>query len=392
MMTTRKLNISRRVLLGSGLSAALLSASGIASANVQSGNKVVIIILRGAMDGLGAVPVVGREAGGDALRRFRPDLIDAASTPLGEGFVLHPSLTNVARLIRKGQGRVMHATAGPYRERSHFLAQDLLESGTDKFMSRDGWLNRALQHGPSALQAVAVGSSTPHIVKGPASVASWSPPVLPEASDDTVARLLEMYGSDPQLETALAQSIELSGTAMSENMGRTENKTARGDFKAITEAAARLIKPAGGPDIAVLSLSGWDTHASQANLLGRQLGKLDEALLALETTLGPQLWDKTLVTVVTEFGRTVRQNGTKGTDHGTGAVAFALGGAVRGRGLMGHWPGLSEAKLFENRDLYPANDVRSLFMAGLEQQFGFTRQQLSTHVFPDTAGLPTLRI
>ncbi len=394
-MTTRKLNISRRVLIGSGLSAALLSASGLATANVGGGNKLVVIILRGAMDGLGAVPVIGREAGGDSLRRFRPDLIDAASTPLGEGFALHPALPNVARLIRKGQGRVMHAVAGPYRERSHFLAQDLLESGTPQFMSRDGWLNRALQHGPTALQAVAVGSSTPHIVKGPASVASWSPPILPEASDDTVTRLLELYGSDPRLEKALAQSVELSGTAMSDDMngrrGKSGSRAARGDFTAITEAAGRLIKPAGGPDIAVLSLSGWDTHASQANLLGRQLGKLDEAILALETTLGPQ-WNKTLVTVVTEFGRTVRQNGTRGTDHGTGSVAFVLGGAVRGRGLLGAWPGVSDLKLFENRDLYPANDVRSLFMAALQQQFGFTRQQLSMQVFPETAGLPTLAL
>lgn len=386
-MTKRNLNISRRILLGRGLSAALLSASGVASARTVSGNKMVVIILRGAMDGLGAVPVIGRDAGSEPLARFRPDLIAPGAAPLSEGFALHPSLKNVARLVRKGQGRVMHAAAGPYRERSHFLAQDLLESGTDKFMSRDGWLNRALQYGPSALQAVAVGSSTPHIVKGPASVASWSPPVLPEASDDTVARLLELYGSDPLLETALSQSIQLSGTAM---MGGG-SKAARGDFSAITEAAARLLLPAGGPDIAVLSLSGWDTHASQPNLLGRQLTKLDEALLTLEKTLGAH-WQNTLVTVVTEFGRTVRQNGTKGTDHGTGSAAFALGGAVQGRGLIGDWPGVSERQLFENRDLYPANDIRSLFMAALSQQFGYSRADLSNSVFPQSAGLPIMRL
>ena len=386
-MTKRNLHISRRVLLGSGLSAALVSSSGVASARTVSGNKMVIIILRGAMDGLGAVPVMGSDAGGEALSRFRPDLIDKNAVPFSEGFFLHPSLSNVAHLVRKGQGRIMHAAAGPYRERSHFLAQDLLESGTDKFMSRDGWLNRALQFGPSALQAVAVGSSTPHIVKGPASVASWSPPVLPEANDDTVARLLELYGSDPLLETALAQSVQLSGTAM---MGGG-SKAARGDFSAITEAAARLLLPAGGPDIAVLSLSGWDTHASQPNLLGRQLKKLDDALLTLETTLGVH-WKNTLVTVVTEFGRTVRQNGTKGTDHGTGSAAFVLGGAVRGRGLIGDWPGLSERQLFENRDLYPANDIRSLFMAGLSQQFGYSRADLSRHVFPQSTNLPIMTL
>lgn len=386
-MSARKLDISRRVLLGSGLSAALISASGAASASTANGNKMVVIILRGAMDGLGAVPVIDRDAGGEILARFRPDLIEASSTPIGEGFALHPALSNIARLVHKGQGRIMHAAAGPYRERSHFLAQDLLESGTDKFMSQDGWLNRALQYGPSALQAVAVGSSTPHIVKGSASVASWSPPVLPEANEDTVARLLELYGSDPLLEKALAQSIQLSGTA---NMDGG-SAAARGDFSAITEAAARLLRPAGGPDIAVLSLSGWDTHASQANLLGRQLGRLDEAVLTLETTLGAH-WNKTLVTVVTEFGRTVRQNGTKGTDHGTGSAAFVLGGALRGRGLIGDWPGVSERQLFENRDLYPANDVRAIFMAALRQQFGFSRAILTTQIFPDAAGLALLSL
>ena len=379
-MIKRKLNISRRILLGSGLSAALVGASGAASAKTISGNKLVVIILRGAMDGLAAVPVIGRDAGGEALLRFRPDLIDPAATPLSEGFALHPALPNVARLIRKGEGRVMHAAAGPYRGRSHFKGQDILESGTQTSTSRDGWLNRALQHGPSALQAVAVGSATPHIAKGPASIASWSPPVLPEANDDTVARLLELYGADPILEQALAQSISLSDTAMMKRGG----KAAQGDFKSITGAAARLLSPAGGPDIAVLSLSGWDTHAGQVNLLGRQLAKLDDALLTLEQALGRH-WDKTLVTVVTEFGRTVRQNGT-------GSTAFVFGGAVRGRGLLGSWPGIARHQLFEDRDLYPANDVRAIFMAALSQQFDYSRQDLTAHVFPGTAGLAPLSL
>ena len=379
----RKLDISRRVLLGSGLSAGLLSASGMASAKSASGNKMVVIILRGAMDGLGAVPVIAPDAGGATLARMRPRLIDPAALQLGEGFALHSSLPNVARLIRKGEARIMHAAAGPYRSRSHFLAQDLLESGTNKSASRDGWLNRALQHAPSALQVVAVGSSTPQIVKGPVSVASWSPPVLPETNDDTVARLLELYETEPRLETALAQSIALSDTAMAGQGG----KVASGDFKAIADAAARLILPIGGPDIAVFSLSGWDTHAGQARMLTRQLSKLDAALQTLKTTLGAQ-WSKTLVTVVTEFGRTVRENGTKGTDHGTGSVAFVLGGALRGRGLIGDWPGLETSALYQNRDLFPTNDVRGLFMAGLSQQFGFSRRDLTTHVFPGAAGLP----
>ncbi len=387
-MQKRNLEISRRLLLGSGLSALTLSASGLAQAGNlgqnTSGNKMVVIILRGAMDGLGAVPVTGRNAGGRDLRRFRRDLIEPDATPLFEGFSLHPKLGNIGRYIAKGQGRVLHAVAGPYRERSHFLAQDLLESGTGKFTSRDGWLNRALQYGPSALQAVAIGSSTPHIVKGHASIASWSPPVLPEASDDTVARLLELYGSDPMLHTALAQSVSLSATA--------EGKAHKGAFNAMTEAAGRLLSPVkgAGADIAVLSLSGWDTHVSQPNLLGRQLGKLDKALAVLERSLGAH-WDRTLVLVVTEFGRTVRQNGTKGTDHGTGSVAFALGGAVRGRGLLGDWPGVSEAQLFENRDLYPANDIRSLFKAGLAQQFGFSGRELAK-IFPNSAGVRQLSI
>lgn len=393
-MKKRQLTLSRRTVLtgglNAGLSATLLSASGIASAHQgtsQTPPKLIVIILRGAMDGLGAVPVIGAGAGGEALRRYRKDLISARAVPVFEGFALHPALKNMSRYAASGQARILHAASGPYRERSHFLAQDLLESGTGRLMTKDGWLNRALRNAPSALQAVAIGSATPHIVKGGAPVTSWSPATLPQASEDTAARLLKLYEADPALESALAQSLALSKTVGDGGGARSGARAAKGNFVALATAAGRLIGAAGGPDIGVLSLTGWDTHVNQVNSLERQLSKLDAALGALETTLGTY-WNSALITVVTEFGRTVRQNGTLGTDHGTGGAAFVLGGALKGRGLIGDWPGLESSQLYENRDVFPVNDLRGLFMAALHQQFGFSYRALEKTIFPRSSGLP----
>ena len=382
-MTHRKIHLTRRsALLGMG--ALTFASTGAAyGQSAAGGKKLVIVILRGALDGLAAVP----RPGDSDLKSYRKGLIPAKARPLADGFALHPSLETLYDWYQAGDASFVHAVAGPYRDRSHFLAQDLLEAGTRDDVTSDGWLNRALQHAPQTLSAVSIGPSAPLILRGKASATTWSPPTLPEADDDTIARLMRLYEGDDLLGPALEQAVMLSDVA-----GETMKGAGRGNnYHVSLSAAGRLLAAPGGPDIAVVPLGGWDTHANQPGTLNNRLGQLDAGLAKLKTELG-SIWLKTAIVVVTEFGRTVRQNGTRGTDHGTAGAAFVLGGAVSGGKILGDWPGLKAHDLYDGRDLRPANDMRALFKGVLEQQFGFGGNELSHKVFPNTAGLTSLRI
>jgi uncharacterized protein (DUF1501 family) len=288
-------------------------------------------------------------------------------------------------LWQKGQMSFMHAAASPYRERSHFDAQDILEAGTAQLASaRSGWMNRALAMLPTGpnQEGVAIGRTIPLVLRGPAKATSWAPPLAPESDSDTLARLGDLYAGDAMLSNALAMAIETDriadgGSMMDGGAGRGR----QGAYAPLASAAARILAAPGGPAAAVVSLEGWDTHANQGGAQGQlanRLEALDVAIKALREGLGP-VWANTTVVIATEFGRTARVNGTGGTDHGTGGVSFLLGGAVEGSRMLGDWPGLS--RLYEDRDLVPANDVRHLFAQGLTQAWGLDRQAVLSGVF-----------
>lgn len=382
-MTHRKLSITRRsALLGMGALtfASTRAAFGETAAN---GNKLVIVILRGALDGLAAVPKLDDSH----LHGYRKDLIPADARRLTGGFGLHPALEQMHGMFLAGEASILHAVAGPYRDRSHFLAQDLLEAGTLSDVTSDGWLNRALQSAPVPLSAVSIGPTTPLILRGSHSAGSWSPPALPEAGDDTIARLMKIYENDMLLGPALQEAVALEDIA-----GGGMQRAGRGnDYKQALSAAGRLLAAPGGPDIAVTSLGGWDTHAGQTGALNNRLRLLDEAIGALKQELGTA-WQKTAVAIVTEFGRTVRQNGTRGTDHGTAGAAFLLGGAIKGGKILGDWPGLKPSDLYENRDLRPANDLRGLFKGLLDKQFGFGAKALGSDIFPSSSSVRAIAV
>lgn len=381
---------NRRTLLTAGLSGLSLAILGgtasFAQASTGSG-KFVFIILRGAMDGLTAVVPYG-----DANYRSLRGAIALdgpggpnGTLPLVDGFGLHPSLREMHGLWQKGQMSFMHAGASPYRERSHFDAQDLLEAGTTELSSaRSGWMNRALAmlpNGPSQ-EGVAIGRTIPLVLRGPAKATSWAPPLAPESDSDTLARLSDLYEGDAMLSNALAMAIETDRIADGGNMlSGNEGRGRQGAYAPLASAAARILAAPGGPAGAVLSFEGWDTHANQGGAQGQlanRLEALDSAIKALREGLG-SVWGSTTIVVATEFGRTVRINGTGGTDHGTGGVSFLLGGAVKGGRMLGDWPGLSH--LYEDRDLIPANDVRQLFTQGLTNAWGLDRQAVLSHVF-----------
>jgi uncharacterized protein (DUF1501 family) len=398
MLTDR--TISRRRLLQHAGALGLASFGHLAFAATPGDRKFVFVILRGAMDGLAAVAPYGDAAYRSARGRLAfdpPGSGDTGLLPLVDGFGLNPRLPFLHELWRNREMAFMHACATPYRDRSHFDGQDVLESGANRvFSATDGWLNRALlarpnhateqapKHAPNR-EGIAIAATVPLVLRGPAPSSSWAPSTAPSAAQDTLARLMDLYAGDALLAPALASAVHNQQTVAESPMmtagGERPNTSAQ---VRMAEAAARLLVAPNGPAAAVLSLDGWDTHANQGTLQGAlalRLTGLDSSLRALKSGLGPQ-WADTVVVVATEFGRTVAENGTGGTDHGTGSLAFVLGGAVHGARMLGDWPTLARSALYEGRDLAPVNDLRGLLMAVLSEHWRIESDVLQRQVFP----------
>lgn len=367
-------------------------------------SRFLLVVLRGALDGLSAVPPLGDPGYADlregiALAKDGPE----AALPLDGFFYLHPAMPNLARLYADGQAAIVHASATGYRERSHFDGQDVLESGQGgPGKTESGWLNRLIASLPpgeavSRHGALGVGVVPPLVVRGSAPVLGWAPPRMARAGADLVQRLGDLYGErDPALALVLKRAIETELIASKQGAEQPRGgggpDSAEG-MKRIAEGAARLVGAEDGPRIAALAFEGWDTHANEGGAKGRLatlLGGLDGALATFESGL-KTVWKDTVVMVVTEFGRTARVNGTVGTDHGTGTVAFLVGGAVKGRRMIVDWPGLKPEQLHEQRDLRPTTDIRAVAKGVVADLFGLSGPALAEKVFPGTGGLAPMQ-
>ena len=397
-------HFSRRQILGtSGAMFAWAYAPKFAHAAQGRDPRLIVIILRGGLDGLSAVAPIGDPlyAGLRGDIALRSD----GATPalaLDSFFALHPAMPNFGRLYRQGAATVVHAVATPYRERSHFDGQDVLESGfAGPGVTRSGWLNRVLAALPKGEKirkgGLGVGPSTPLILRGDAPVTGWAPTNLQPASEDLALRVLDLYAQrDPALGAALKQGLDIEKLASREMTGDKAKAIGGNPVEAmrnIARGAAKLIAAEDGPRIAALAFDGWDTHANEGGATGRLaqlLGGLDGAFAETETELA-KVWKDTSVVVVTEFGRTARINGTIGTDHGTGTLALLAGGAVKGGRVIADWPGLAEHQLFEKRDLKPTTDLRAVLKGLLAEQFGLSDAVLGNDIFPDSLGVKPMR-
>lgn len=392
--------INRRSLMaGAGAAAALAATSGfsrVAFANAPTNKRFVVVILRGALDGLTALAPIGDPA----YAGLRGDLAleaggERPALKLDSMFALHPDLPGLKTAFDEGQMAAFHAVAIPVRERSHFEAQAILETGLGRAGGRDGWLNRALgaMGWQEGAKAIAFSSSVPLILQGSAPATSFTPSGLPQGTEDYMARVAALYAGDTVLGPALAQGLSVQMMAGDDHAGTMAGQGQRqANMVPIAETAARMLARADGPRIAVLEAYGWDTHVQQGaadGQLARRLANLDAALTAFRRELGTA-WSDTVVTIVTEFGRTARPNGSNGTDHGTAAAAFLLGGAVNGGTVTADWPGLADRNLFENRDLAPTRDVRSVLKGALAGHLGIDPKLLDRDVFPDSADAPML--
>ena len=344
-----------------------------AATNTGTDRRFIFIIQRGAADGLNTVIPYADPA----YSKLRGALaIDVAQAIKLDGmFALHASLSETAKLYSAKQAAFVHAVALPYRDRSHFDAQNVLETGgTSAYQLKDGWLNRLLPLLPSAQNgAIAIAPTVPMALRGSAEVSSYAPSALPQAPDDLLLRVSKLYAEDAQL-SGLWQS------AMQAN-NLTDDASKRQDPASLGKLAASFLLEPTGPRIAMIETGGWDTHSAQEGRLARQLKNLDELIAALKDGLGTT-WQKTTILVATEFGRTAAANGTGGTDHGTASAAMILGGDVSGGRVIADWPGLNNANLYENRDLKPTLDMDTLIASLMAESFGLDPARVANKLFP----------
>ena len=370
-----------------------------ALATVPTDRRFVVVILRGALDGLAFVPPHGDKD--YAATRGALALSTNGTNPLHDldGFFgLHPSLGNVKAMYDAKEVAIFHNICSPYRDRSHFDGQNVLETGgTGPHVLQDGWLNRALQ--PMGLadgeQALAVAQTPPLLLSGPAHATSWLPTTLPAPSEEFLARVKLLYARDAVLSASLASAILLQTQARAavDDPAAKKPGMGYGDLTPLFAGAGKLLAASDGPRVAVFDASGWDTHFNQGSndgQLARRLLALDQGLDALKSALGPA-WAKTAIVLATEFGRTVHPNGSGGTDHGTGGAALVLGGAVKGGTVHAEWTGLSQSALKDGRDQPVRTDLRALFKGLLGEHMGVPMIALNTKIFPDSSDIVALK-
>ena len=382
--------------LGAGTLAPWVTLS-LAAAGAPGENRFVFVILRGGLDGLASVPAVGDVDFASArgpLAHF-----PSAPLPLDATFALHPNLAQLHAMYGRGELAVVHAVGLPYRDRSHFDAQQVLESGGARpYELSSGWLGRTLAS--SGAKGLALNTAVPLVLRGPATVDTWAPSALPDPSADLVARIERMYANDRTLAMALerAKALHFDSTMAADMGGGMGGGGRASSFVALARRAADFLAQPNGPQVAVLEVSGWDTHANQGNpngALSNNLRQLDAGLAALREGLqSGDSWARTVVVVATEFGREVAINGTLGTDHGTGGAAFVLGGAVKGGRVLADWPGLAKKNRHDGRDLRITTDLRAVLKGVLADHLKLAERSLNTEVFPGSEavkGLPLLR-
>jgi len=335
------------------------------------GEKFVFIQLRGGMDGLSAL----RPDDSSVLKQKRPGLLVDNYHNTKAGFAFHPALKNHFELFRNKELSFLHACGLPVQNRSHFRSQDLLETGKMDASSRTGWLAQILEALPDNSEAVSFGSVSPLLLHGTDKTFNWSSPKITDADEKLMRNLCRsLYAGDPELEDMLQQFERLDYLTD----GFSRSARSEDPFETI----GKMLSKPDGPDYGVISVGNWDTHNDQNRRIAARFSVLDSGLGTLKSSMRP-VWDETVIVIVSEFGRSVHENGTNGSDHGTGGVCFVAGGAVMGGLSLGSWPGLKEEVLFEGRDVMPVHDVRQIFACITKAHLGMSHDFIETDLFPE---------
>ncbi len=310
----------------------------------------------------------------------------AGAHDLNGFFALNRHLGDLMPLWKNGQLAFANAVATPYRDkRSHFDGQDFLENGGfakngSLTSASDGWLNRMISLMPNSNieTAFSVGRQRLLLLEGQAKTSSWSPDSSLDLSDEAKRLLEKLFKKDQLFASAAKMAFDLSGKI---------DGTADGNMNAIRASKAEALANFAAQRlneetrIAAFSIGGFDTHRNQSNNLPRALNELSSAILTLKKSLGAN-WDKTTILAMSEFGRTVAENGTNGTDHGTGGAMLMAGGAIKGAKIYGKWAGLDESDLYQRRDLMPTGDIRSYAASAIRDIFSIEKSAIESTIFP----------
>jgi uncharacterized protein (DUF1501 family) len=371
--------IDRRSLMKSGLlgGGLALTTPRMAFAAADTGRRFIFIIQRGAADGLAILAPTGDPAFGAARGALSETA--ATGTKLSGLFTLHPQMVASAKLFAAKQASFAHAIASGYRERSHFDAQNILETGAARPYGRDdGWMNRLLGLlSANERRAVAISTAIPVALRGPLEVSSYTPSRLPDADAGLMERVAMLYAEDAQLASLWQRAAQTEAMATNQDPSGGRGGAAAGKL------VASLMNGADGARVAMVETSGWDTHVNQEGRLSALLKGSDEMIDAIRVEMGA-VWSKTLVIMATEFGRTVHINGTKGTDHGTASAAMLYGGGLaRGGTIMADWPGLAAGQLLEGRDLKPTMRFEQLVTDAVSAHYGIDPAMVHRTLFPD---------
>lgn len=373
--------LTRRFFLAMGGASTVASFAfpGMAFARANTQRRFVFIIQRGAADGLHIAAPTGDPAYAGIRGDFAKDF--AAGPKLDSLFTLHPALAEIAKMYAGREALFAHAVASPYRDRSHFDGQNVLETGgAAAYQLKDGWMNRLVGLLPkSESNALAISPTVPMALRGPNQVSNYAPTQLGNPSDDLLTRVSGLYDGDEDLHRMWDAAMQTR-----QMVGDIATKAGQ-NGAAIGGLAAKLLAGDNGARIMMIETNGWDTHAAQRGRLAAQLKGLDQTVAAMKAGLGPD-WANTLVLVATEFGRTVRPNGTAGTDHGEASLAMLLGGAVAGGRVIADWPGVGAAALYQGRDLRPTTDLDALITTALAQHFGLEPTRVRSALFPESNG------
>jgi uncharacterized protein (DUF1501 family) len=375
--------ITRRTLIGSGL--ATIGTVAMPRISIARGGtskrRFIFIIQRGAADGLHSIAPIGDAS----LRTARAGLVDAMGEviKLDSMFALHPALGQTAILYGRGEALFVHAVASANRDRSHFDAQNILETGGLRaYAEKNGWMNRLVGLLPAADgKAMALAQTVPAALRGPSLVTNYAPSRLPDPSQDLMMRVTDLYAHDPQLRGLWQSAMDTRALAGNLGEGDGRNGAATGAL------AAKLMVPDGGARLMMIETGGWDTHSGQRARINGGLNGLDQMIGAIKSGLGAA-WADTMILVATEFGRTVAANGTGGTDHGTASAAMLIGGAVKGGRVLSDWPGLRPADLYEGRDLKPTIALEALVAGALAEHFALDPSIVARTLYPS---LPVLK-
>ena len=373
------MKISRRDFLKGSATTLFLAGFNLPALAAASKKKnLVVIMLRGGMDGLCAVPIIGDKN----FEKRRKNILIENTIKLNSDFALHPRLKGFNECWKENTGSIIHATSIPYTQRSHFEGQNLMESGGRvAYQEKTGWVGRAMKLAKLQGDGLALSLPMPLLLRGVPKNNNYFPASGRLPRKETLDLLRSVYAESSEDE--LLEMINYIKKRKDEQMMDGSSGHGKRKNKNLAKQAAVYLRKSDGPRVAVFEVNGFDTHAAQGGVDGTHtkcLVEMDDIIKNLKENL-KEAYDDTIILTVTEFGRTIKQNGGNGTEHGYGTAIFMAGGLLKKSQVYTDWPGLKRKEMHEGRDLNATIDARSVYASAMSSVFDLDFKRIQKDVF-----------